>query len=241
MKIVTQFSVASVIFMLLFNIASGAVSNDTSIIQTDNGYAMLDKIDGQGDTIIQTPCDYVEDVSYVASDGQCKTGGNTCNNSCSKCDIVLQKYNCNGTIQTKPLSCICRNNESNDPNTITCTEEPVAAGTNPCGGACVSCWKRTCRAKYPNRVISSFNPEQASGYICKAYANCPMINFKQYRSNGCSTEERKCCLTADGRDWSAWAQRAVCPALNMENYEQTNNSGSLKDNMGGGSNQSGLK
>ncbi len=241
MKIVTQFSVASAIFMLLFNIASGEVNNDTSIIQTDSGFAMLDKVAGQGDTIIQTPCNYDGNVSYVTSGAQCKTGSNTCNASCSKCEIISQKYNCNGTMQTKTFTCICRENESDDSNSITCTEEPVPAGTNPCGGACVSCWKRTCRAKYTDIQIDSFNPEQASGYICKAYANCPMINFKQYRSNGCSTEERKCCLTADGRDWSAWAQRAVCPALNMENYEQTNKSGSLKDNMGGGSNQSGLK
>ena len=236
MKIVTQFSVASAIFMLLFNIASGAVNNDISIVPTEDGFARLDKIAGQGDTIVSTPCTHVGEVSYVTSGAQCQTGSNTCNASCSKCEIVSKKYNCNGIMQSKTLTCICRENESDDSNSITCTEEPVPAGTNPCGGACVSCWQRICRAKYPNRVISSFNPEQASGYICKQYANCPMINFKQYRSNGCSTEERKCCLTADGRDWSAWAQRAVCQVANNENSEVTNNSGSLKDNIGGGFN-----
>ena len=241
MKIVTQFSVASAIFMLLFNIASGDVSNGTSIVETDSGFAMLAKSAGQGDTIISTPCTYVGEGSYVTSGVQCQTGSNTCNDSCSKCGIVSEKYDCNGTMQTKTLTCICRGNESDDSNSITCTEEPVLNGTNPCGGACVSCWKRICRAKYPNRVISGFNPEQASGYICKQYANCPMINFKQYRSNGCFTEERKCCLTADGRDWTGWAQRAECQVANNENSEVTNNSGSLKDNMGGGSNQSGLK
>lgn len=240
MKIVTRFSAVSAIFMLLFNIASGAVNNDTSIVPTNNGFAMMDKLDGQGDTIVSTPCTYVGEASYETSGAQCQTGYNTCNASCSKCEIISKQYNCSGTTQSKFLTCICKANESEDSNSIICTETPVLAGTNPCGDACVSCYQRICEAKN-NEVISGLNPDQVSGYICKQYANCPMINFKQYRSNGCSTEERKCCPTADGRDWTAWAQRAECQAPNNENSEVKDNIGSLKDNIGGGFRPGGFK
>ncbi len=233
MKIVTQFSAVSAIFMLLFNIASGAVTNDTSIVSTNDGFAMLNYVDGQGDTIVSEPCTEAGDASYVTSGAQCKNRGNTCNASCNKCEIVSKQYNCGGSTQSKFLTCICRANDSDDSNSISCTETPVLAGTNPCGAACISCYQRVCTASNPNGIVSGLNKDQVSGYICKQYANCPMINFKQYRSDGCSTEERKCCPTSDGRDWTAWARRAECEAPNNENSAVQDNIGNIKDDGGG--------
>ena len=145
---------------------------------------------------------------------------------CKKCQIRQQRRICGGSYITPWSStgqCDCTETALKG---RVCREESIVSGTNPCGSDCVLCMEEICSM--------DGGPEFHSQYICKKYKRCPSANAKQYRPNGeCGTEERICCPTDEGLDWSGWARNALCTTEGNIDSE-FDSSATLNPGSGGG-------
>ena len=220
MKKIVETLILSVFALLAFTSAYAVVDGDSYIIGGGGGEMSVVK-PLEGDTVDIQPCTS-ENFFYTSTDcGWCQQTPGT---NCTSCRIQGKKYNCDGSIQIEDrINCVCQETSVSEPRN--CVEEPVIAGTNPCGGNCSLCVQQVC---------TGGGLPDMRGYLCKSYSKCPYMNFKQYRASGCGTQERKCCLTDTGLDWTGWSSNAVCPTLGGDIDSEFDGDTTLNPGSGGG-------